>query len=94
MNPVLFFYYHYLGHPEAKSDQIPWRDHWMQAVYYLPERIEVHEGEQHSLIASHDEYSLWFRLNNDHHHSSSRYSIIYLFIGLYTSIYLIFLSSS
>lgn len=44
------------------QDTIPWRDHWMQAVYYFPKEIPVTEDEEVVLVASHDEYSLWFSL--------------------------------
>lgn len=39
---------------------IPWRDHWMQAVYYLPEQTHVYGGDNLTLLAHHDEFSLWF----------------------------------
>uniref|UniRef100_A0A182LSP5 Protein arginine N-methyltransferase n=1 Tax=Anopheles culicifacies TaxID=139723 RepID=A0A182LSP5_9DIPT len=40
---------------------IPWRDHWMQAVYFLPPtKIPLERGHQFVLQAYHDEYSLWF----------------------------------
>lgn len=44
-------------HPPAS---MPWRDHWMQAIYYPRSQTEVREGEKVELVASHDEYSLWF----------------------------------
>ncbi|TKR64488.1 hypothetical protein L596_025011 [Steinernema carpocapsae] len=37
-----------------------WRDHWMQAVYYLPEDVQVNAGEKIAIQCSHDEFSLWF----------------------------------
>ncbi|XP_015109826.1 protein arginine N-methyltransferase 7 [Diachasma alloeum] len=43
-------------------DGIPWRDHWMQAVYYLPEEVEIEESEECRLMGCHDEYSFWFKL--------------------------------
>uniref|UniRef100_A0AC34QQN8 Protein arginine N-methyltransferase n=1 Tax=Panagrolaimus sp. JU765 TaxID=591449 RepID=A0AC34QQN8_9BILA len=46
--------------PEQFSDQAVWRDHWMQAIYFLPEPINVKEGDEVSVICAHDEYSLWF----------------------------------
>lgn len=45
------------------ADGIPWRDHWMQAVYYLPDPVEIREGEECRLIGCHDEYSFWFGLS-------------------------------
>ncbi|XP_029993197.1 protein arginine N-methyltransferase 7 [Sphaeramia orbicularis] len=40
----------------------PWRDHWMQSVYFLPVESRVTEGEELSLTVCHDDYSLWFDL--------------------------------
>uniref|UniRef100_A0A673J179 Protein arginine N-methyltransferase 7 n=1 Tax=Sinocyclocheilus rhinocerous TaxID=307959 RepID=A0A673J179_9TELE len=40
----------------------PWRDHWMQSVYFLPAEENVSEGEELNLIVSHDDYSLWYSL--------------------------------
>lgn len=40
---------------------IPWRDHWMQAIYYVARPLQVLEaGEEFILSCNHDEYSLWF----------------------------------
>ena len=64
-------------HPDAKklqdeglslteiADLIPWRDHWMQAIYYLPMEVSVTADKEVSLIGYHDEYSLWFQLMNE-----------------------------
>ncbi|XP_045462115.1 protein arginine N-methyltransferase 7 [Harmonia axyridis] len=55
----------YWDHPSSKSDlnvKIPWRDHWMQAVYYFPKEIVFIKGEELNLLANHDEYSLWFNI--------------------------------
>ncbi|CAG5958356.1 unnamed protein product [Menidia menidia] len=40
----------------------PWRDHWMQSVYFLPAESRVSEGEELSLTVCHDDYSLWYSL--------------------------------
>uniref|UniRef100_A0AAY4CCM1 Protein arginine N-methyltransferase n=1 Tax=Denticeps clupeoides TaxID=299321 RepID=A0AAY4CCM1_9TELE len=42
----------------------PWRDHWMQSVYFLPAERRVSEGEELSLTVTHDDYSLWYNLSN------------------------------
>lgn len=42
--------------------QVQWRDHWMQAIYYLPEIVTVSKGDKITLTAYHDEYSLWFSI--------------------------------
>lgn len=46
------------------SCDVQWRDHWMQSVYFLPAEKNVSEGEELSLIVSHDDYSLWYSLTN------------------------------
>lgn len=44
--------------------QSPWRDHWMQAIYYLPADFDIHSaGEKICLMSYHDEYSLWFGIS-------------------------------
>uniref|UniRef100_A0A3B5QGM7 Protein arginine N-methyltransferase n=1 Tax=Xiphophorus maculatus TaxID=8083 RepID=A0A3B5QGM7_XIPMA len=40
----------------------PWRDHWMQSVYFLPAERQVAEQEELSLTVCHDDYSLWYSL--------------------------------
>ncbi|CAL2029180.1 unnamed protein product [Caenorhabditis brenneri] len=37
-----------------------WRDHWMQAVYYLPEKKQVEKDQKFEIVCNHDEFSLWF----------------------------------
>jgi len=49
------------SHPDG--EQLPWRDHWMQAIYYLPTDFHIQSaGEELCLMSYHDEYSLWFGL--------------------------------
>ncbi|XP_065074013.1 protein arginine N-methyltransferase 7 [Ochlerotatus camptorhynchus] len=44
---------------------IPWRDHWMQAIYFLPHTKDpLMKGQEIALDAYHDEFSLWFGLGN------------------------------
>lgn len=63
----------YWAHPEIHelSDKkgkdlplpnvVPWRDHWMQAIYYIPKPLQLLEaGKSFHLSCHHDEYSLWF----------------------------------
>ena len=38
----------------------PWRDHWMQAIYFFARETPVTKGEKSTLVARHDEYSLSF----------------------------------
>ena len=56
------------AHPERKQFQVgdkiqPWRDHWMQAIYYPISRPEMH-SEPMVLVSNHDEYSYWFDIKN------------------------------
>lgn len=51
------------AHPLTENnDVLPWRDHWMQAVYYLPKEVPVQKEEKLVLVSQHDEYSFWFHL--------------------------------
>ncbi|XP_040018878.2 protein arginine N-methyltransferase 7 [Gasterosteus aculeatus] len=47
-------------YPEARM--APWRDHWMQSVYFLPAESGVAESEELSLTVRRDDYSLWYGL--------------------------------
>uniref|UniRef100_A0A3B4WNK7 Protein arginine N-methyltransferase n=1 Tax=Seriola lalandi dorsalis TaxID=1841481 RepID=A0A3B4WNK7_SERLL len=49
-------------YPQPKMG--PWRDHWMQSVYFLPVESRVTEGEELSLTVCHDDYSLWYSLRS------------------------------
>ncbi|KAK3086794.1 hypothetical protein FSP39_023581 [Pinctada imbricata] len=46
------------AHPNIQ--ELQWRDHWMQAVYYPSIPLKVSKGEEVQVISNHDEYSLWF----------------------------------
>ncbi|KAH0619498.1 hypothetical protein JD844_000160 [Phrynosoma platyrhinos] len=46
----------------SASEDIPWRDHWMQCVYFLPNEEPVVQGESVNLTAFHDDYSVWYKL--------------------------------
>ncbi|XP_029838738.2 protein arginine N-methyltransferase 7 isoform X2 [Ixodes scapularis] len=52
----------YWAHSSGKS--APWRDHWMQGVYYPPKTIQVETGQQFQLLACRDQYSLWFSVSH------------------------------
>ncbi|CAL1545743.1 unnamed protein product [Lymnaea stagnalis] len=45
---------------KLKDSPVPWRDHWMQAVYYPTRQQVVRKGEDFEINCNHDEYSLWF----------------------------------
>ncbi|XP_026166377.1 protein arginine N-methyltransferase 7 isoform X2 [Mastacembelus armatus] len=49
-------------YPQPKM--APWRDHWMQSVYFLPMESRVTAGEELSLTVCHDDYSLWYSLQS------------------------------
>lgn len=53
----------YWAHPNTNSgpNDIPWRDHWIQAIYYLPKEINLHKNEIFNLNSNHNEYLLWFK---------------------------------
>lgn len=46
------------------KDVIPWRDHWMQAVYFPPTPIHITAGEDFFVSSNHGEFSWWFTLAN------------------------------
>ncbi|XP_054733207.1 protein arginine N-methyltransferase 7 [Anastrepha obliqua] len=53
----------YWAHPDYKeeTDVIPWRDHWMQAIYYIPKPLHISRSDDKFVLnCNHDEYSLWF----------------------------------
>lgn len=44
----------YWAHPKSKdllTTEIPWRDHWMQAIYYLPQEVSLEEGQEVNYFA-------------------------------------------
>jgi type III protein arginine methyltransferase len=58
--------------PVREQNIIPWRDHWMQAVYFLPPQVKMcQEGSTYRLLANHDEFSLWFGLTEEQDPKSS-----------------------
>lgn len=45
------------------QNSIPWRDHWLQAIYYLPQtNTLLGENREIQIISNHDEFSLWFEI--------------------------------
>ncbi|KAH7731349.1 CRE-PRMT-2 protein [Aphelenchoides avenae] len=46
--------------PSWIDDGYQWRDHWMQAVYFLPKPLTLGPGDRFMMRCSHDEFSLWF----------------------------------
>ncbi|VDK51657.1 unnamed protein product [Anisakis simplex] len=50
--------------PSWLNSKAQWRDHWMQAVYYPPKSIEVSFDQTVNLQCSHDEFSMWFTVED------------------------------
>ncbi|KAM8947509.1 protein arginine N-methyltransferase 7 [Pelodytes ibericus] len=46
----------------STTEPIPWRDHWMQCVYFLPEERPVKKGEELCLTGHQDDYCVWYSL--------------------------------
>ncbi len=58
------------------SKSIPWRDHWMQSVYYFPaynKEFNLKATQKLKVEAHRDEYSLWFNQFNDQKCSSKSF---------------------
>ncbi|CAA22252.2 Protein arginine N-methyltransferase 7 [Caenorhabditis elegans] len=49
-----------MGPKWKNKNNYAWRDHWMQAVYYLPEKKKVEMNQTFEIVCNHDEFSLWF----------------------------------
>ena len=43
-----------------EGEEYVWRDHWMQAVYYLKKPLNVRSGNVVFIKMFHDDYSIWF----------------------------------
>ena len=39
---------------------LKWRDHWMQAIYFPKNLLDLQKNELFYIKCNHDEYSLWF----------------------------------
>jgi len=42
---------------------VPWRDHWIQGVYYFANEVNLKTNEEVNVIGYHDELSFWFDTN-------------------------------
>lgn len=51
--------------PKWANNNYHWRDHWMQAVYYLTKQAKRKRGETLSLKCCHDEFSMWFSVGEE-----------------------------
>ncbi|XP_065054934.1 protein arginine N-methyltransferase 7-like isoform X1 [Rhopilema esculentum] len=46
-------------------DKVIWRDHWMQAIYYLREELYVVKGQKFALTLHRDDYCFWFDMTRE-----------------------------
>ncbi|XP_055222218.1 protein arginine N-methyltransferase 7 isoform X5 [Gorilla gorilla gorilla] len=46
----------------SDPEEMQWRDHWMQCVYFLPQEEPVVQGSVLYLVAHHDDYCVWYSL--------------------------------
>ncbi|XP_047645439.1 protein arginine N-methyltransferase 7 isoform X4 [Phacochoerus africanus] len=47
---------------QSNPEELQWRDHWMQCVYFLPQEEPVVQGLAVWLVAHHDDYCVWYSL--------------------------------
>ncbi|XP_021488028.1 protein arginine N-methyltransferase 7 [Meriones unguiculatus] len=47
---------------QTDPQELQWRDHWMQCVYFLPHEEPVVQGSPRCLVAHHDDYCVWYSL--------------------------------
>lgn len=45
----------------------PWRDHWIQGIYYFPDELNLKANEEVNIIGYHDELSFWFDISKSRH---------------------------
>jgi protein arginine N-methyltransferase 7 len=56
-----------VGFSHDNNSGVPWRDHWMQSVYYpvSTDHVVAACGEEICVISNHDEFSLWFDVRKE-----------------------------
>lgn len=47
---------------QTDPQELQWRDHWMQCVYFLPQEEPIVQGSPRCLVAHHDDYCVWYSL--------------------------------
>lgn len=47
---------------QTDPQELQWRDHWMQCVYFLPQEEPIVPGSPRCLVAHHDDYCVWYSL--------------------------------
>ncbi|XP_039209455.1 protein arginine N-methyltransferase 7 [Crotalus tigris] len=55
---------------QGTLEENPWRDHWMQCVYFLPNEEPLSQGQSVDLTAFHDDYSVWYKLQKSRNEDS------------------------
>ncbi|XP_045671006.1 protein arginine N-methyltransferase 7 isoform X3 [Ursus americanus] len=58
----------------SDPEELQWRDHWMQCVYFLPQEERVVQGSSLCLIAHHDDYCVWYSLQRTSPEKNGRVS--------------------
>ncbi|XP_062594524.1 protein arginine N-methyltransferase 7-like [Saccostrea cucullata] len=58
------------GWAHPRPEELQWRDHWMQAIFYPNQPLSVQKGENVKVISNHDEYSLWFNVQSKNRNSN------------------------
>ncbi|XP_063168825.1 protein arginine N-methyltransferase 7 isoform X2 [Candoia aspera] len=61
---------------QSTYEETPWRDHWMQCVYFLPNEELVSQGQSMDLTAFHDDYSVWYKLQKSRNEGSKTSELI------------------
>ncbi|XP_076988932.1 protein arginine N-methyltransferase 7 isoform X3 [Tamandua tetradactyla] len=56
----------------SDPEELQWRDHWMQCVYFLPQEEPVVQGSVLCLVAHHDDYCMWYTLQQTSPEKNSR----------------------
>ncbi|XP_044111799.1 protein arginine N-methyltransferase 7 isoform X3 [Neovison vison] len=58
----------------SDPEELQWRDHWMQCVYFLPQEEPVVQGSSLFLLAHHDDYCVWYSLQKTSSEKNGRVS--------------------
>ncbi|XP_032181094.1 protein arginine N-methyltransferase 7 isoform X3 [Mustela erminea] len=58
----------------SDPEELQWRDHWMQCVYFLPQEEPVVQGSSLFLLAHHDDYCVWYSLQKTSPEKNGRVS--------------------
>ncbi|KAI9581497.1 protein arginine N-methyltransferase 7 [Glossina fuscipes] len=71
------------------TNVVPWRDHWMQAIYYIPRPLKLTESDDEFILnCNHDEFSWWFnvlpKVSNNFEKQNKRHACICRFHTTYS----------